>query len=215
MATLWPVEGEIEGEGDREYMGPEILMGKFDKPGDIFAFGLVILEIAANVMLPDNGASWQRLRNGDMSDVPSLTLNSKEDIIPRDSMGKPITPAAFDDFDTSDNEKNDFGGFDFGFKTKPVKSKESAARKLEMLGAGELQSPPEFMINASHEESLDKIVRWMISPELSDRPTVDQLLRTMGVKWTETRRRCGATIYEGHWGPADAILQDDAEMIDV
>ena len=32
MATRWPAEHGIEGEGDREYIGPEILMGRFDKP---------------------------------------------------------------------------------------------------------------------------------------------------------------------------------------
>lgn len=57
MASPWPAQPGIEGEGDREYIGPEILKGQFDKPADIFALGLIILEIAGNVQLPDNGVS--------------------------------------------------------------------------------------------------------------------------------------------------------------
>lgn len=71
MATRWPADEGIDGEGDREYIGPEILMGRFDKPADIFSLGLIIFEVAGNVELPDNGVSWKKLRNGDMSDVPS------------------------------------------------------------------------------------------------------------------------------------------------
>merc|ERR1712093_738574 len=63
MATSWPAQSGIEGEGDREYIGPEILMGHYDKPADIFALGLIILEIAGNVQLPDNGPTWTRLRS--------------------------------------------------------------------------------------------------------------------------------------------------------
>jgi mitosis inhibitor protein kinase SWE1 len=71
------------------------------------------------------------------------------------------------------------------------------------------------MIDASHEQALDNIVRWMISPDPSDRPTADQVLETHGVQFVERRRRAGATVYEGNWGPADEILAEDAEMIDV
>ncbi|KAJ4302362.1 mitosis inhibitor protein kinase swe1 [Collariella sp. IMI 366227] len=73
MATTWPAPKGIEGEGDREYIGPEILLGRYDQPADIFALGLIILEIACNVFLPDNGPTWQALRNGDLSTVPTLT----------------------------------------------------------------------------------------------------------------------------------------------
>jgi mitosis inhibitor protein kinase SWE1 len=55
----------------------------------------------------------------------------------------------------------------------------------------------------------------MISPEPTDRPLASDLLTTEGVQWAETRRRAGATVYEGNWGPADEILAEDAEMIDV
>lgn len=71
------------------------------------------------------------------------------------------------------------------------------------------------MVDADHEQALDKIVGWMISPDPFQRPTADQVLQTYGVQFAEHRRRAGATIYEGNWGPADEILVEDAEMMDV
>ncbi|KAI4149512.1 MAG: hypothetical protein L6R39_002490 [Caloplaca ligustica] len=206
MAARWPASPGIDGEGDREYIGPEILRGHFDKPGDVFALGLIMLEIAGNVMLPDNGASWQRLRAGDMSDVPSLTSSSELSNIPRDSTGKPITPeTSVDDFYGSD----DFGSPDAFYRDQVKRA------QPRVLRTGELLDPPEFMVDANHPQALDNIVRWMISPETADRPTIDQVLNTTGVQWVAARRRAGATIFEGNWGPADDVLADDAEMIDV
>ena len=213
MATKWPAKAGIEGEGDREYIGPEILMGRYDKPADVFALGLVMLETAGNVELPDNGASWQKLRNGDMSDVPSLTWSSEASNIFRDASGNPLPDEAsfdkVDDFDEPidvyvlgcDHDEND-----------RVKHKR---RSIHLARSGELVEPPNFMVDASNDQALDKIVRWMISPDPADRPLVSQLLQTMGVQWAEARRRAGATVFEGNWGPADEVLAEDAEMIDV
>lgn len=207
MATRWPAEEGIDGEGDREYIGPEILMGQFDKPADIFSLGLIIFEIAGNVELPDNGVSWQKLRNGDMSDVPSLTFSS-ESYVCRDASGNPVAEEpSFEDLCASDCGDDDFGVDSFlgGRKSKPV----------PLTRSGELVDPPEFMVDANHEQALDKIVGWMISPDPLQRPTADQVLQTYGVQFTERRRRAGATIYEGNWGPADEVLVEDAEMMDV
>ncbi|KAK4054257.1 mitosis inhibitor protein kinase swe1 [Microbotryomycetes sp. JL201] len=60
---------DLEREGDREYIAPEILAGRYGKEADIFSLGLVVLEAAANVVLPDNGPAWQKLRSNDFSDV--------------------------------------------------------------------------------------------------------------------------------------------------
>lgn len=212
MATRWPALPGIDGEGDREYIGPEILRGHFDKPADVFALGLVMLEIAGNVMLPDNGASWQRLRAGDMSDVPSLTSSSEISNILRDSSGKPITPeSSVDEFYGSDVAIDDFGS-----PGHPGRTQQQRLRNLpKTLRTGELLNPPDFMVDANHSQALDHLVRWMISPNPSDRPIVDHILSTTGVQWVATRRRAGATIFEGNWGPADDVLADDAEMIDV
>lgn len=212
MATSWPAAPDFEGEGDREYIGPEILRGKFDKPGDVFAFGLIMLEIAGNVVLPDNGVSWQRLRSGDMSDVGSLTSSSAVSNLSRDTSGNPISqielprPLIY-----TSSGASAFSAFDFGFDEKSqVGTTVSPPRR-----AGELQIPPEFMVNADHTSALDRVVRCMISPEPADRPVVDEILAMEGICWTGARRRAGATIYEGNFGPADHVLQDDAEMIDV
>ena len=213
MATRWPAQPGIDGEGDREYIGPEILKGQFDKPGDVFALGLIMLEIAGNVMLPDNGASWQRLRTGDMSDVPSLTWSSETSNVLRDSSGKPLSQ----DDSVEDFYGSDFGGDDFGSPRllRGRRDKELINGPFKLHRSGELAQPPSFMIDSNNPEALDNIVRWMISPETIRRPVVDQILGTVGVQWAESRRRAGATIFEGNWGPADEVLADDAEMIDV
>lgn len=213
MATRWPAEPGIEGEGDREYIGPEILKGQYDKPGDVFALGLIMLEIAGNVMLPDNGASWQRLRTGDMSDVPSLTWSSETSNVLRDSSGKPLSQdESVEDFYGSDSGADDFGSPRFLRRRREQRMKNEP---FQLHRSGELAQPPAFMIDSNNPEALDNIVRWMISPQTIDRPVVDQILATTGVQWAESRRRAGATIFEGNWGPADEVLADDAEMIDV
>lgn len=213
MATRWPAQPGIDGEGDREYIGPEILKGQFDKPGDVFALGLIMLEIAGNVMLPDNGASWQRLRTGDMSDVPSLTWSSETSSILRDSSGKPLSQDdSVEDFYGSDSGRDDF---DPPKILRGRRDRDVQNGSFRIHRSGELAHPPAFMIDSNNSEALDNIVRWMISPETTNRPVVDQLLGTVGVQWAESRRRAGATIFEGNWGPADEVLADDAEMIDV
>ena len=205
MATRWPAQTGIDGEGDREYIGPEILRGEYDKPADIFALGLMLLEIAANVVLPDNGVSWQRLRSGDMSDVPSLTWSSDNSKVARDSSGEPLSR---DDSFGSDTQ-------DDGFATYTGQPRKQRHAIILPYRSGELAQPPSFMADPNESEALDNLVRWMISPEAKDRPVVDQLLTTNALQWVESRRRAGATIFEGNWGPADDVLADDAEMIDV
>ena len=210
MATCWPAQAGIEGEGDREYIGPEILRGQFDKPADIFALGLIMLEIAGNVVLPDNGLSWQRLRSGDMSDVPSLTWSSDNSKVVRDSSGEPLSrEESFEDFFNADSTGEDIHSFG------KQQSRTFKSTALFPHRSGELAQPPTFMVEPNNPEALDNIVRWMISPEAHDRPVVNQLLDTNAVRWIERRRRAGATIFEGNWGPADDVLADDAEMIDV
>ncbi|EXJ77889.1 WEE/WEE-UNCLASSIFIED protein kinase [Capronia epimyces CBS 606.96] len=212
MATRWPAKAGIEGEGDREYIGPEVLMGRYDKPADIFALGLIMLETAGNVELPDNGVSWQKLRNGDMSDVPSLTWSSGTSSILRDSSGNPIAmELPFDpdqeyyqqDVEVVESEQDD------------AMAAPDDRKPLHHPRSGELVTPPQFMVDPSHEQALDRVVRWMISPNPNDRPLASDVLSTEGVRWAEARRRAGATVFEGNWGPADEVLAEDAEMIDV
>jgi mitosis inhibitor protein kinase SWE1 len=199
MATKWPAAPNIEGEGDREYIAPEILRGQYDKPADIFSFGIIMFEIAGNVVLPDNGAAWQRLRSGDTSDVPSLSWTSDGSAISRDTNGEPlqVSPPLVQLPEDCD--------MDVKPKTRP----------LPLTRDGELPHPPDFMLNYRHEQAIDAVIRWMIETEPQSRPIASQLLQTAGVRFVSGRRRAGATVYEGNWGPADEVLAEDAEMVDV
>lgn len=221
MATSYPAQPGIEGEGDREYIGPEILLGHYDKPADIFALGLIMLEIAGNVQLPDNGPSWQRLRSGDMTDCPSLTWSTASGVS-RDATGTPV-----DDSDTSMDsclsDEEIERELDYpqvhGRKRNYNPTKRSTSHDpgnlFGSIRRGELHDAPAFMRNPKDSGSLDVLVKWMITPQPQHRPTIYDILNWEGVRWVEGRRRAGATVFEGSWGPADDVLADDAEMIDV
>lgn len=207
MASVWPAPPHLEGEGDREYIAPEVLSGRFDKPADIFALGMIMLEIAGNIVLPDNGMSWQRLRAGDMSDLPSLTFSSDSTLV-RDESGDPVdmmqgtsegTLCASDVMMDEDN--------DLGFCNR---------RMVATPRARDLVQPPNFMVDSQDGQSLNHVVQRLISPDPDARPVIDEVLVTHGVQWTASRRRAGATIYEGNWGPADDVLNHgrDVEMAD-
>ncbi|WOO81533.1 Membrane-associated tyrosine- and threonine-specific cdc2-inhibitory kinase [Vanrija pseudolonga] len=60
-------EEKLEREGDRVYMPPEELRGVFVMAADIFSFGLVVLESAMNIYLPDGGPSWHALRDNNFA----------------------------------------------------------------------------------------------------------------------------------------------------
>ncbi|KXS97274.1 hypothetical protein AC579_1605 [Pseudocercospora musae] len=207
MASSWPAPAGLDGEGDREYIGPEVLSGRFDRPADIFALGMIMLEIAGNIVLPDNGASWQRLRAGDLSDLPSLTWSS-DSSLPRDESGDPVEMLNAQSTESlcTSNQGDD----DLSF-LRPTVPKHQRSQDLGQA--------PNFMIDPTDSEALDTMVQWMINPDPDMRPSVGQLLMTHGVRWVETRRRAGATVYEGAWGPAEDVLnhgeQDDVEMLDI
>lgn len=217
MASSWPAPMGIEGEGDREYIGPEILRGQFDKPADIFAVGMIMLEIAGNIVLPDNGLSWQRLRSGDLSDLPSLTWSSESSLV-RDESGDPIEMSQQVETDAQDDD------LDF---LRP--SPETVASPRHHRGsAGTLESPPNFMVDAADSSALDKVVLALIHPDPRCRPLIDDVLNCEGVRWVQLRRRAGASVYEGTWGPADDVLgveagvemgredaEGDVEMMDI
>ena len=70
MAVDLNVCDDVEREGDRNYIAPETLNGLYGKPADVFSLGLIMIEITANCVLPEGGDAWQKLRRGDLSDVP-------------------------------------------------------------------------------------------------------------------------------------------------
>ncbi|KAJ3087686.1 hypothetical protein HK102_010498 [Quaeritorhiza haematococci] len=67
LATFDSLPKGSEREGDRQYIAPEVLDSTYGKAADIFSLGLIILEITANIVLPENGPHWHHLRNGDVS----------------------------------------------------------------------------------------------------------------------------------------------------
>ncbi|KAJ2083327.1 mitosis inhibitor protein kinase swe1 [Coemansia sp. RSA 988] len=62
---------ESAEEGDREYMAPEVLRGQYSTAADVFSLGMMMLEIAADIVPPDNGVEWHKLREGCFDD-PAL-----------------------------------------------------------------------------------------------------------------------------------------------
>jgi len=78
MASIWPRphqsdatpdDGSFEREGDKLYLAPEVLQGQYSKAADIFSFGMTILETASNIVVPDQGEAWHRLRREDFSQI--------------------------------------------------------------------------------------------------------------------------------------------------
>ncbi|POV95852.1 hypothetical protein PSHT_15456 [Puccinia striiformis] len=66
-----------EREGDRVYTAPEILGGLYGKEVDVFSVGLIALEIATSVVLPDNGDEWRSLRSSGFSRTDLCHLSSE------------------------------------------------------------------------------------------------------------------------------------------
>ncbi|GAK67829.1 kinase-like protein [Moesziomyces antarcticus] len=76
VAEPWPAQRGLEREGDRVYLAPEVIFhGQYGKAADVFSLGLIVLEAAGNVELPDNGEPWQKLRRDDFSDVDLSALS--------------------------------------------------------------------------------------------------------------------------------------------
>ncbi|AFN83578.1 Ser/Thr protein kinase [Encephalitozoon romaleae SJ-2008] len=63
-------EGEdIDEDGDKRYMAPEVLRDVCTKASDIYSLGLIYLEIIAEIILPKSGDNWVRLRRNDFRGV--------------------------------------------------------------------------------------------------------------------------------------------------
>lgn len=78
---------------------------------------------------------------------------------------------------------------------------------VEVIGGGdgmEVEVRPEGLRGGK----LDDLVRWMLSPVPGDRPWCRQILETEEVRWVDTRRRAGAVIYEGDFGPEEDGVEE-------
>ncbi|KAL1840970.1 hypothetical protein VTJ49DRAFT_7576 [Mycothermus thermophilus] len=204
LATSWPAAKGIEGEGDRAYLAPEILNGQYDKPADVFSLGLMILEVACNVFLPENGAAWTALRVADFSGVPYLT-SGEAGALARDANGLPL------ESDSGVDVTHD-SSFVFGSMTYDASNLFGAPKRAE------LQRPPSFMLDPLDPNSLDNLILWILQPNPADRPTAEQILAFESVAWISARRAAGATVFEGNWGPqvSPSVVEElvDTEMTD-
>lgn len=205
MATCLPLDDhDFENEGDREYIAPEIISDAiYDFRADIFSLGLIIVEIAANVVLPDNGNAWHKLRSGDLSDAGGLSSTD----IHSESLFSTSTK-----FDTNVTDMTNF-------HTTSVSTEEplsTANCNLTVSGLGnnnryEKVSNYNNMMNSSipawvpkfliDGESLERTVKWMIDPDYRRRPTANQLLHTEECMYVEMTRLTGAIIQEDDFGP--------------
>lgn len=182
MAAKLPVgHTGIENEGDREYIAPEIISEcVYDFRADIFSLGLMIVEIAANVVLPANGNAWHKLRSGDLSDAGKLSSTD----IHSDSL-----------FSNGNNntELTDLGS-------------NEEANKLDYLVDHSSKIPawvPKFLIDGV---SLERMVRRMIDPDYRNRPTASEILHSEECEYVEMTRKAGAIIQEDDFGPKPACI---------
>ncbi|EPS37881.1 hypothetical protein H072_8392 [Dactylellina haptotyla CBS 200.50] len=216
MATKYPASRSLEREGDREYLAPEVLQRhQYDRPADIFSLGLSLLEIAANVQLPDNGPSWQKLRAGDLGEIPDLTPEGLMNSCIRDERGFPVV--------INDDSIGDIGNESFGpdpsFSVSPASHLEAMVAKFannpnfRTRGTQDLIEPPKFM----EGDSLKFMINWLISPDPTLRPNTSDILNSAEIRWIKSRRRCGALVYEGEWGPLEAApgFSEDMDIGDL
>ncbi|KAJ2160751.1 mitosis inhibitor protein kinase swe1 [Coemansia sp. RSA 552] len=61
-------------EGDRKYMAPEVLRSRPTPMADVFSLGMMMLEIVADIVLPDNGVEWHKLREACFDDPNFVDL---------------------------------------------------------------------------------------------------------------------------------------------
>ncbi|KAJ6437504.1 protein phosphatase regulator [Purpureocillium lavendulum] len=148
---------DLDIEGDRVYMAPEVLRGKAGQAADVFSLGLIALESSSNVVLPDNGPFWVALRRGDLSEIPSLTRMAATES--RIQASKQATQSG-DIWDGC------------WISTENLLSSRN--------GCGQ---QPQFMVDAGHRSSLDAIVKRMIAPKAAERPRAEQVLDFEGLIW--------------------------------
>ncbi|KAI1270459.1 hypothetical protein F5Y18DRAFT_414194 [Xylariaceae sp. FL1019] len=207
----------LEMEGDRTYIAPEQLRSQYFLSTDVFSLGLIMLETAANVKLPENGSTWSDLRDDNFTEIPTLTQGSHP--IPRDAEGMPI-----EETDRNLSSSEDEGHLarssrrSYMFRGGSRPSGDIFGLRPSSFRKSELQQPPDFMDDPDHRGSLDKIVKAMLASVPDQRPTISQLLELESLVWVAIRQRAGATVYEGNWGPNEEIQEEmslDTEMTDV
>lgn len=165
---------EVDKEGDREYIAPEILLScDYNYPADIFSLGLIIVEIAANIYLPDNGLSWQKLRSGDLSDAGKLSFRDLA-IHQGNLASESLT------------------------STSTCVSNQRELSNLTDMSLFNNLAPITFLRDG---QTLDTLVHWMIEPIPKNRPTANELSNLFELQYIELKRNSGSIVYEGDYGP--------------
>lgn len=222
LSTKLPIlEKDFDVEGDRNYIAPELINDKIYTPfADIFSVGLIVLEIATNIVLPGNGTPWRKLRSGDLSDAGKLSSDNISDFLNHNNY------SSLTSYTSSLNSinlqplslhyLNSIGTAGItGSSSTPlratfdVKTQERSSASLNTHPSRLIDSvrdlipkkAPEFLFSNTH--SLDKLVSQMLKPNPFERPTAQRVLEMPECVEIENRRKAGATIFEGEFGPND------------
>ncbi|KAM9896730.1 hypothetical protein OXX79_007310 [Metschnikowia pulcherrima] len=219
-AKLPILEEDFDLEGDRNYIAPELINDKIYTPyADIFSVGLIILEIATNIILPGNGTPWKKLRSGDLSDAGKLSSDNISDFLSHKNF------SSLTSYNSSLQSINIQGMSQSlltasrphitGSRSVPEQSISSCTNRInggifdkppqdrlidsvrELIPRG----APEFLLDNSHR--LDSLVSLMLKPNPFDRLSANDILMRKECIEIESRRKAGATIFEGEFGPYD------------
>lgn len=209
LSTKLPIlEKDFDLEGDRNYIAPELINEKIYTPfADIFSVGLIILEIATNIVLPGNGTPWRKLRSGDLSDAGKLSSDNISDYLHHRNF------SSLTSYNSSLNSLHPTSNFNIGRSGSNPSSKQGSApetagssnssgdRPLETLRDIITKGAPDFLVNNTH--NLDALVALMLKPNPFERLTASEILCRPECVEIERRRKAGATIFEGEFGPND------------
>lgn len=190
LATKLPIlEKDFDLEGDRNYIAPELINDKIYTPfADIFSVGLIILEIATNIILPENGTPWRKLRSGDLSDAGKLSSDNILDFLNHQNFSSLTSYNSIGLSLTSSLNR----------ESSNVQHPNPSLASIEDLIP---HGAPDFLIYNSN--NLDKLVTKMLKPNPFDRPTAKMILTMNECQIIENRRKAGATIFEGEFGPSN------------
>lgn len=219
LSTKLPIlENDFDIEGDRNYIAPELINDKIYTPfADIFSVGLVILEIATNIILPGNGTPWRKLRSGDLSDAGKLSSDNISDFLNHNNFSSltsytsslnsiNMQPLSLHHLSSVGHTTTSANPLQPPAYSKPGGSSMSinghnAPRLIDCVRDLIPKGAPEFLVANSH--NLDRLVSKMLKPNPFERPTASQILEMPECVEIENRRKAGATIFEGEFGPND------------
>ncbi|KAI5954634.1 SWE1 [Candida jiufengensis] len=220
LATKLPIlEKDFDLEGDRNYIAPELIDDKIYTPfADIFSVGLIVLEIAANIILPDNGTPWKKLRSGDLSDAGQLSSDNISMFLQHKPETSSSSNTNFSSSITSNHSINlnlinplqqqykPMGNtYNDELSTKSNIAKNHKANKnvqnVDTINQKDLIPTwaPLFLVNGDLKV-LDRLVNKMLKPNPFDRPSAKTILEMDECIEIENRKKCGATIFEGEFG---------------